>query len=198
MKIFITGTDTNVGKTVVSSWLAYHYNFNYWKPIQSGDDNGISDTDFLNKVCNDNKNKNIKIFDPIYSFPEPVSPHFAAKINGKNIDLSKIIQSIPNEKKLLVEGAGGVLVPLNEKFVMIDLIEALEIPVIIVARSGLGTINHSLLTLEVLRERDIKILGVILNGEKNDENKKAIEYYGKTKVIFEFPKSNSSFSIFCH
>ena len=95
--------------------------------------------------------------------------NFAAKINGKNIDLSKIIQSIPNEKKLLVEGAGGVLVPLNEKFVMIDLIEALEIPVIIVARSGLGTINHTLLTLEVLRERDIKILGVILNGEKNDE-----------------------------
>jgi dethiobiotin synthetase len=186
MKIFITGTDTNVGKTIVSSWLSYHYNFHYWKPIQSGDDNGISDTEFMRKICN--LNENIKIFDPIYSFPDHLSPHIAAKINNESIDLSKIINSSPNEKKLLIEGAGGVFVPINEKFLMIDLMEVLEAPVIIVARSGLGTINHTILTLEALRERRIKVLGVILNGEKNIENKKAIEFYGKIKVIFEFPK----------
>ena len=187
MKIFITGTDTNVGKTVVSSWLSYHYNFHYWKPIQSGDENGVSDTDFVKKVLNE-KDGQIEIFNPKYSFREPLSPHLAAKMNQVSIDFSRIKTSIPNKKKLLIEGAGGIFVPLNDKFMMIDLIEILETPVIIVARSSLGTINHTILTLEALRERDIKILGVILNGEKNSENKKAIEFYGKTKVLFEFPK----------
>ena len=187
MKIFITGTDTNVGKTVVSSWLSYHYNFHYWKPIQSGDENGVSDTDFVKKVlCK--KDNQIEVLDPKYLFPELLSPHLAAKMNKVSIDFSKIIPFVPSKKKLLIEGAGGIFVPLNDKFMMIDLIEVLETPVIIVARSSLGTINHTILTLEALRERDIKILGVILNGEKNSENKKAIEFYGKTKVLFEFPK----------
>jgi dethiobiotin synthetase len=193
MRIFITGTDTNVGKTTVSSWLASYYNFNYWKPIQSGEDNGLSDTEFLKKVCHNNQN--IEIFDPIYSFKEPLSPHLAAKINKEEIDLSKIIHCKPKKEKLLIEGAGGIFTPLNEKFLMIDLIEIFEIPTIIIARSSIGTINHTLLTIEALRERNIKILGVIMNGEKNFENKKAIEFYGKTKVLFEFPKLNGEINL---
>jgi len=183
MRIFITGTDTNIGKTIISSWICWHNKMNYWKPIQSGDDNGLSDTDFMKKIC---ENK-IRVYDPLYSFLQPLSPHLAAKINNQNIDLSKILFSLPKDNRMLIEGAGGVFVPLNDKFMMIDLIEILDAPVIIVAKSGLGTINHTCLTISALRDRNIKILGVIMNGEKNQENKRAIEFYGKTKVLFEFP-----------
>lgn len=186
MQIFITGTDTNVGKTLVSTWLCNSYNFNYWKPVQSGDEDGVTDTDFVKKVCNYGREE-IAIHDPVYSFKEAIAPHLAATANNVEIDLGKIFRSRPRDRKLIIEGAGGVFVPLNKKFLMIDLIEILEIPVIIVARSDLGTINHTLLTINALRDRNIKIFGVIMNGDKNEGNKKAIEFYGEVEVLFEFP-----------
>lgn len=183
MKIFVTGTDTNIGKTVICSWLCHHLNYDYWKPIQTGTVEG-TDSDFILK-----SNLLSKSYPEKYRFHEPVSPHLAAKLNNTNINIRDIF--LPDTDNLIIEGAGGVLVPLNNHDLMVDLIKKLNTSVIIVARAGLGTINHSLLTIEVLRNKSIPILGVILNEEsKTDlilENTNAIEYYGKVPVLACFP-----------
>ncbi|WP_370931671.1 dethiobiotin synthase [Bartonella sp. DGB1] len=178
MHIFITGTGTNVGKTTISSWLTLHSNYSYFKPIQTGACEQI-DSDIVFKISN------CKIYPEIYNYPEPLSPHIAAEKNNEIIDLNKII--LPTDKNLLIEGAGGILVPINKNELMIDLIKKLNVPTIIVASNILGTINHSLLTIKVLQEYKIPILGVILTGHENPENKQAIEYFGKTKILAQLP-----------
>ena len=177
MQIFITATDTNIGKTLVSTWLCLHFNMSYWKPIQSGI-NDITDTEFV-------KSFGVKTFQELYRLTQPLSPHLAAHIDNKKIDLNKI--NIIQENNLIVEGAGGVLVPLNEQHTILDLIKRLNIPVIVIARSSLGTINHTCLTLEALRSKGVNVLGVITNGEENIENRLAIEYYGKVNVLQHIP-----------
>jgi len=179
MKVFISGTDTDVGKTLISSWMALHTGFAYFKPIQTGTKEG-SDSREVQKWTK------VKIYPETYSYLEPVSPHLAARLENDRIDIDKI--RLPQESQLIIEGAGGVLVPLNEKHLMIDLIKKLKAPVLLVVRTGLGTINHTLLSLQALRSRAIRVLGVIMNGEPNAENKKAIEFYGSTDVLAEFPK----------
>jgi dethiobiotin synthetase len=179
MKIFITGTDTNIGKTLISSWITLHTGFPYFKPIQTGLKEG-SDSHEVQRLSK------VKIYPEIYAYKEPLSPHLAASLEGDTLDIKKI--QLPQEDNLVIEGAGGVLVPLNEKHLMIDLIKKLTIPVILVARTTLGTINHSLLTLEALRSRNIPILGVIMKGEKNLQNSQAIELYGGISVLAEFPR----------
>jgi dethiobiotin synthetase len=105
------------------------------------------------------------------------------------IDIEKIV--LPPSRNLIIEGAGGVLVPINDTHLMIDLIKKLDVQVIVVARTTLGTINHTLLSLEALRSRNIPVLGVIMNGEKNPQNSNSIELYGRTSVLAEFPKLDS-------
>ena len=178
MKIFITGTDTNIGKTIVSSWLCTHSGFDYYKPIQTG---GDLDRDCLQV----HQLSGVKIHAESYLLQDPVSPHLAASKEDVEIDLEKII--LPKVDNLIIEGAGGVLVPLNDKALMIDLIKWLNIPVIVVARTSLGTINHTLLTLEALRMREIPILGVILKGDHDADNARAIAYYGKVKILASVP-----------
>ena len=178
MKVFITGTGTNIGKTVVSAWLLSHLaEYSYWKPVQSGSEKD-SDVQFVSQFS-----KNI--FQPIYNFNTPLSPHIASEMEGINIDINHIINNLPKNNNLIIEGAGGVLVPLNNNETIIDLIKLLNIPVIIIASSSLGTINHTCLTIEALKNRAIPILGVIMNGEKNLKNKQSIEHFGKTKVLDE-------------
>ena len=109
----------------------------------------------------------------------------AAKLEGESIDLSKI--ELPKTNKLIIEGAGGIMVPLNQDNLIIDLIKYLKVPIILVTRATLGTINHTLLSLQALRERKIPILGVIVSGQFNQGNCDAIEYYGKTKVLAQIP-----------
>lgn len=179
MRIFITGTDTDVGKTVVSSWLCLHSKSAYFKPIQTGNLYDV-DTATVQKLST-----KTRTYKEAYSYSEPLSPHLAAELDGGRIDLDNIC--LPDEKNLIVEGAGGLLVPLNENQLLIDLVKRLQLPVILVARSSLGTINHTLLSLEALRQRDIPILGVIMNGE-NKGNEVAIERYGKTPVLASFPR----------
>jgi dethiobiotin synthetase len=179
MKIFITGTDTNVGKTLISSWIALHTGFSYFKPIQTGTRDG-SDSFEVQKLSN------VKIYPEIYTYKEPLSPHLAARIENETINLEKII--LPEVSNLIIEGAGGVFVPINDKYFMLDLIKKVEAPVIIVARTSLGTINHTLLTLEALRLRNIRVLGVIMNGQQNMDNVNAIELYGNTTILARFPK----------
>ena len=179
MKVFMTGTDTNVGKTLISSWIALHTGFSYFKPIQTGTREGTDSYEVqrLSEAI---------IHPEIYAYKEPLSPHLAAKIENDTIDLEKI--PLPQDTNLIIEGAGGVLVPINDTYLMVDLMKKVNTPVILVSRTPLGTINHTLLSLEALRARDIPILGIIMNGEKNIQNSIAIEYYGRVPILAEFPK----------
>lgn len=179
---FVTGTDTDVGKTVVSAWLVHHLKALYWKPIQSGM-NETPDKGEIQRLCNISSER---ILPSAYELNEPLSPHDAAKIDGVTIELNKIIKPETSEP-LVIEGAGGLFVPLNDQNFMIDLIRKMACPTIVVARSGLGTINHTLLTLRALRDHNIEVAGVVLNGPINPKNKKAIEQFGKVRILSEIP-----------
>ncbi|WP_448560697.1 dethiobiotin synthase [Trichothermofontia sp.] len=179
-RIFITGTDTNVGKTVISALLLAGTNGTYWKPIQSGLDT-ITDTDYVRQATQ---------LDATHFLPEqfrltqPLSPHLSAAIDGIAIALSDLqLPSQVPHSPLIVEGAGGLMVPINDRHYMIDLIAAWQLPVCLVARSTLGTINHTLLSIAQLRRYQIPILGVIVNGPENIENCRAIAHYGQVKIL---------------
>jgi dethiobiotin synthetase len=178
--IFITGTDTDIGKTVVSACLVRALNADYWKPIQSGLVDG-RDRDFVSTLADLNENR---IHPSVYELRAPLSPHEAARLENVSLEIDELILPA-TDNTIVVEGAGGVLVPINSDFLMIDLMAQLGLPVIVVARSGLGTINHTLLTLEALRTRNINILGIIINGPKNPANVEAIQAYGTTNILFE-------------
>jgi dethiobiotin synthetase len=178
MQVFIAGTDTNIGKTLISSWLCLHTGYAYFKPIQTGMSEG-NDSSLVSTLAG------ATIYPEKYLYKAPLSPHLAAKLENKNIDINNI--KLPEAQNLIVEGAGGLLVPLTQDYLMIDLIKLLAIPVILVASSRLGTINHTLLSLEALRLRDISILGVIVSGKTNQSNCDAIEFYGNIKIIAQIP-----------
>jgi len=178
MHIFITGTDTNIGKTLVSSWLCLHTGYDYFKPIQTGSDEG---TDSATVASLEGR----RVWPESFIYKAPLSPHLAAKLEGQEIDVRKII--LPKTENLIIEGAGGVMTPINGDCLMVDLISMLQLPTIVVASSKLGTINHTLLTLQALRARRIEVLGVIVSGRENPDNCQAIEFYGKTKVLAELP-----------
>lgn len=179
---FVTGTDTDVGKTVVSTLLVRQLSASYWKPVQSG----TNDIEDKNEVMRLGGIGPEKILPCVYELTEPLSPHDAAAIDGVEIDLAAI-QKPDVAGDLVIEGAGGVFVPINNEFFMIDLIERMDCEVIVVARSGLGTINHTLLTLNALKERNITVKGVVLNGPLNERNKKSIEQFGKVRILGEIP-----------
>jgi len=190
--LFITGTDTGVGKTVASAALLRRYRggapLRYWKPIQTGieQDNDTAEVHRL-AACAPNE-----IFDEGVRLEQPVSPHLAAKMAGTRIDLPALrdLPPVDSDTRWIVEGAGGVLVPLNEIHLMADWMAILGLPVVLVARSGLGTINHTLLTLEALRARWLKVSGAILIGDPNPENRAAIERYGAVPILGEMPRFN--------
>ena len=176
--IFVTGTDTNIGKTVVSAILCKKLNIPYWKPIQSGVIDGDMDAHFVESVSG------VKTYTSI-TLQQPLSPHLASKIDGVKIRLQDIAS--PFTEPHICEGAGGVLVPINEKDLMIDLMKHLGYQVVIVARSGLGTINHTCLTIQALKAKNIEILGVVLVGDFNADNKASIEEFSGVPVIGEIP-----------
>lgn len=181
---FITGTDTNVGKTVLSSLLCVALKGVYWKPIQTGASEG---TDRATVTASAGLGPD-DVFDEAYIFDDPVSPHLTAQRAGCEISLEKI--SLPasrNGSPLIVEGAGGVMVPINAQQFMIDLMRHLALPAVLAARSTLGTINHTLLSLRCLEGSGIRVTGVVLIGPENPENRQAIERYGKAQVIGQIP-----------
>ncbi len=187
--IFVTGTDTGIGKTIVSAALvcALRENENacYWKPVQTGIEED-DDTETVRNLANCAENE---ILDKGFRLEKPLSPHLSARLANVEITIEKIFGFSENDERFwIVEGAGGILVPLNERELMIDLIKALNLPVLIVARSGLGTINHTLLTLAALRNQGLEIFGVMMNGEPNVENREAIEHFGRTRVLAQMPK----------
>lgn len=180
-QFFITGTDTDVGKTIVSAWLCLKLQAAYWKPIQSG---AVMGTD-ANTVATLTQGTAVRIIPSTYVFQAMLSPHLAAAIEGQEIDFHNF--ALPTANPLIVEGAGGVLVPLTLKKLMIDLIQSLNLPTIVVARTALGTINHTLLTLEALRARQIPVRGIVLSGPENNDNLWSIETYGNVPVIGHLP-----------
>ena len=188
--IFVTGTDTGVGKTVVSAALLHRYRdagpVRYWKPIQTG----IEEDDDTATVCHLASAAAEEVHSEGIRLPRPLSPHLAARLAGQVIDRSQLealVEALPTESAWIVEGAGGVLVPINGSWLMTDLMKTLGLPVVIAARSGLGTINHTLLTIEALRARSLRVAGVVMVGEPNVENRAAIERYGETIVVGEMP-----------
>lgn len=179
--IFVTGTDTDIGKTYCSGVLANELKYEYWKPIQTG---VTKEEDF--DSCYIRKTHNIRTHSESYCFSAPLSPHIAANLENQTIDINNIKR--PDTKNnLIIEGAGGVLVPINEQILMIDLIKHFNIPVIIVAADKLGTINHTLMTIEMLRKYQIEIIGVIMNFYQNEQNAISIEKYGRVKIVHRIP-----------
>ncbi|MBC5835594.1 dethiobiotin synthase [Flavobacterium sp. F372] len=161
MKLFITGIGTDVGKTIASSIIVEALEADYWKPIQAGDlDN--SDTNKVEKYVS---NSTTKFHKNAYALQTPASPNLAAEIDGITIELKKIIE--PTTKNhLVVEGAGGIYVPLNNSDCVIDLIQP-DYKVIVVSRHYLGSINHTLMTIEILKSRNLDVAGIIFSGDEN-------------------------------
>lgn len=180
---FITGTDTNVGKTVLSSLLCAALPASYWKPIQTG---SVEGTD-RQQVISWTGIAQVQAFPEAYIFDDPVSPHLAAERAGKEIRLESITVPPVGISALVVEGAGGVLAPINSLQFIADLILHLRMPVVLAARSTLGTINHTVMSIKILQSYKIEVRGVVLIGPENPENRKAIEHYGKVRVIGEIP-----------
>jgi dethiobiotin synthetase len=178
---FVTATDTEVGKTFVSAMLVLGLGGGYWKPIRTG--LPYTDTDWVR----DHTGLGSQHFFPeSYLFAPHISPHEAARQVGVTIDLAKITMPLfPHLPHLIVEGAGGVMVPINETELLLDLILHLKLPALIVARSALGTINHTTLTVDKLRQYAVPILGIVMNGPKNASNRDAIEHYAQVPVLAE-------------
>ncbi|MES2546040.1 MAG: dethiobiotin synthase [Bacteroidota bacterium] len=168
MKLFITGIGTDVGKTIASAIITEALEADYWKPIQAGDlDNSDS-----HKIESYISNKKTEIHSNSYKLNTPASPHLAAAIDGITIDLNQIKE--PSTKNhIVIEGAGGLFVPLNNNDCVIDLIQP-DYKVIVVSRHYLGSINHTLLTVEALKNRKINIAGIIFNGEENKASEQII------------------------
>lgn len=177
-KYFVSGIGTEIGKTIVSAIFVEALKADYFKPIQAGDlDN--SDTSKVQKLVTNNLSY---FHSETYRLNTPMSPHAAAEIDNVKIDLEKIC--IPQtQNNIIVEGAGGLMVPLNEKHLMIDLIQHLDIPVVLVSKNYLGSINHTILSIESLQKRDINIAGIVFNGKENNTTEEYILDYCKVDLI---------------
>jgi dethiobiotin synthase len=186
--VFVTGTGTGVGKTVVSAALLHRYgapSLRYWKPVQTGT---LQDDDTSSVMALSDCGPS-GVLDAGVRLPQPVSPHLAARLEGQVIRVPELVERITREPDAVwvVEGAGGVMVPLDDHTTIAVLMRALALPVIVVARSALGTINHTLLTLEALRTRTLRVAGVVMVGAPHSENRAAIEHHGKVAVLGELP-----------
>lgn len=182
-KVVIAGIGTGVGKTLVSAIVCKALSAAYWKPIQTGflSGKGDRDADEVQKlsVC--------QVYPEAYLFEEPLSPHAAAAIDGKRVDMNQI--NVPEHNgNLVIEGAGGLMVPLNDEELYIDLLEKWQLPVILVVRHYLGNINHTLLSVEALQKRGIPILGLVMSGNPLPDTVSAIENFSGQPVLLHIPE----------
>jgi len=183
MEYFVTGIGTDVGKTVVSALLCEILGADYWKPVQSGAQSGTDSETLATLLGSD-----ARIWPEAYCLQEPISPHAAAYLEGIEIEAAKL--RFPKTRRpLIVEGAGGVHVPVNNHQTFLDLLQVWDIPVIIVSRNYLGSINHTLLTIEVLQQRGIPIAGLIFNGAATPLSEKVIASYSHLTVLGHVPEA---------
>lgn len=181
-RFIVTGTDTDVGKTVVAAGLAAHLRARYWKPVQAGLE-GETDSETVARLAAGKA----EVLPEAYRLTTPCSPHEAARIDGVTIDPARLALP-PGNGPLVVEGAGGVLVPHAEDLLAADLFVLWGLPAILVARTELGTINHSLLSLEALRARGITVHGIVFSGEANPASEKAIICIGGVRNLGRLPR----------
>lgn len=182
-RIVVTGTGTGIGKTVFSAGLADLLGANYWKPIQAGLD-GETDSQIVARLGGLSADR---IVPELYRLRTPASPHYAAEIDGVRIDANSFDVPDPGERPLVIEGAGGLMVPLSGDTLYIDVFERWRLPVLLCASTALGTINHSLLSIEALRKRAIRILGIAFIGERNAETQTAIREMGRVRWLGRLP-----------
>jgi len=181
-QFFITGISTDVGKTIVSAIVAESLKATYWKPIQAGDLHQL-DSGTVEALT-----ENVEILPEGMTLTQPMSPHAAARIDGIKIQLSDF--ELPDvEGNFIVEGAGGLMVPLNDDGLMIvDLMEEFDLPTILVSRHYLGSINHTLLSIKELHNRGLEIEGIIFVGDENKNTEEIILSYSKLKMIARIPE----------
>ena len=189
---FISGTGTNVGKTIISSVLVKKLGADYFKPIQCGR-NGLSETDsdVVKKLC-----PKVKIFAESYFFIKPESPNIASQKENKKVELKEVLK-IRKEKtnnKIIIEGAGGLQVPINDNYLMSDVAKKFNLPLILVAKTSLGTINHTLMSIQIIKEKKINFCGIVFIGNNREKTIKTIKLFGerilkkKIKIIGIVPK----------
>lgn len=174
--IFVTAIGTDSGKTVVSAILSKAWNCDYWKPIQSGEP---KDSDTVKQLTEGT----VKIHPEQYIFKTPASPHYAAEVENRKIDINNI--KLPQQDRpIIIEGAGGLMVPLNEHHLMIDLIKKMDCQVVLVSNIYLGSINHTLLSIEALNKRGIKIDHLVFNGPETPSTENIIKTFTNASVLF--------------
>lgn len=179
--VFVTGTDTGVGKTLVSACLVRRWQAAYWKPLQSGLADEAGDTSTVEHLVG-----HPMCFPPAGAFQASLSPQAAAEAEGVHIDSRHLaLPQVEKDKVLVVEGAGGLMVPATDTLMMLDLAVLWGLPVVLVARSGLGTLNHTLLSLQALQSRGVAIAGVVLNGPANPANSQTIAQKGGVRILAE-------------
>jgi dethiobiotin synthetase len=183
--IVVTGTDTDVGKTVVCAGLVRFLDGVYWKPVQAGLD-GESDTATVQRLSGLPAER---MLPEIWRLKTPASPHLAAERDGVTIDPEAL--TLPSiARPLIVEGAGGLMVPLTREVLLIDVFARWGIPVVLCARTALGTLNHTLLSLESLQRRGIPILGVVLIGDAHPDNERTLAAMGRVPMLGRLPRLN--------
>ena len=185
--LFVTGIGTGIGKTLISAILVEKLQADYWKPVQAGD---LDDSDTI-KVRQLVSNSTSVFHPETYRLTQPHSPHKSAALDGITIDEQIIIQPQTNNR-LIIEGAGGLMVPLNNHFLMIDLIKQFNAEVILVSQNYLGSINHTLLSIEALKHRNIPIKGIIFNGEANPSTEDYILAYTQIPLLGSVPVLNDT------
>jgi dethiobiotin synthetase len=180
--LFVTGIGTGIGKTLISAVLVEKLQADYWKPVQAGDlDN--SDTIKVRQLVSNSTS----VFHPeTYRLTQPYSPHKSAALDGITID-EKAITLPQTNNRLIIEGAGGLMVPLNDHFLMIDLVKQFNAEVILVSQNYLGSINHTLLSIEALKQRGIPIKGIIFNGDANLSTEDYILAYTQIPLLGSVP-----------
>lgn len=183
--VVVTGTDTDVGKTVFAAGLVAALGAAYWKPVQAGTD-GETDGDVVQRLSGAPPDR---VLPEVYRLTTPASPHLAAERDGMEIDVERLAQPpvAPSDAPLVIEGAGGLLVPLTRRTLQIDLFARWHLPVVLVAATRLGTINHSLLSIEALKRRSIPLLGVAFVGEANADSERTIAEMGGARRLGRLP-----------
>lgn len=182
-QIVVTGTDTGIGKTVFSAGLANLLGANYWKPIQAGLE-GETDTEVVARLGSLSGDR---IVPEVHRLRTPASPYHSAEIDGVRIDADSLAVPDTGGRPLVIEGAGGLMVPLSLGTVYADVFERWRLPAVLCARTALGTINHSLLSIEALRKRHIDILGIAFIGERNAEAESAVCEIGRVRWLGRLP-----------
>jgi len=183
-RFYLTGTDTDVGKTITAALLCAAFELDYWKPVQAGLEHP-TDTELVAQLSG------ARVYPERYALKRPASPHASAEDEGLRLALDDF--ELPQASRLVVEGAGGLMVPYAHNPILwqTELIRHLDLPVVVVARSGLGTLNHSFLTLRALEAESIPCAGVILVGEEHVENTRDISALGGFNILFRIPRMDN-------